>query len=456
MDTSAPHLTRTLTLGPVVLFGLAYMAPMIVLGTFGVLDEDSGGVVPTAYLLALVAMLFTATSYGRLAAAFPVAGSAYTYTRRTIDSRVGFLVGWAVLLDYFFIPMVIWLIGAAYLNGQFPSVPAWVWILLFIVLTTVLNVLGIKVAANVNLLLMAMQVLVLVFFVLLSFGHMSNAGGFGAIFSAHAFWHGGTSVSKVAAGAAVAAYSFLGFDAITTLTEETTDARRTIPRAIVLVTVIGGVIFVIASYATQLVASGVHVASADTAASDIAKVIGGRLFGAIFLAGLVVTQFASGIAAQASASRLLYAMGRDGVLPRRVFGFVHRGFHTPVFNIGAVGVVGIIAVWLNVSESTGFINFGAFTAFTFVNLCVIAMAIRNRTLGSVRGVLLGLVAPLIGAGVDVWLLTNLDRIAIVLGLSWLGVGIVYLVVLTRGFRVAPPEVSPVAKDAALETEESLP
>ncbi|WP_216897745.1 APC family permease [Nocardia alni] len=451
MDGSAGHLTRTLTLGPVVLFGLAYMAPMIVLGTFGVLDEDSGGVVPTAYLLALVAMLFTAMSYGRLAAAFPVAGSAYTYTRRTIDARVGFLVGWAVLLDYFFIPMVIWLIGAAYLNGEFPSVPAWVWILLFIVLTTALNVVGIKVAANVNLLLMAMQVLVLIFFVVLSFGHMSNAGGFDAIFSAHPFWHAGTTVSKVAAGAAVAAYSFLGFDAITTLTEETTDARRTIPRAILLVTVIGGIVFVIASYATQLVAAGVHVNSADTAASDIAKVIGGRLFGAIFLAGLVITQFASGIAAQASASRLLYAMGRDGVLPRRIFGFVHRNFHTPVFNIGLIGVVGIIAVGLNVSESTSFINFGAFTAFTFVNLCVIALSLRNHTLNTARGILTGLIAPLIGAGVDVWLLTNLDNTAIILGVSWLVLGILYLLYLTRGLRVSPPEMDLTEGEAAAST-----
>ncbi|WP_232535078.1 APC family permease [Nocardia terpenica] len=453
MDAPTPHLSRTLTLGPVVLFGLAYMAPMIVLGTFGVLDDDTGGVVPTAYLLALVAMLFTAVSYGRMAAAYPVAGSAYTYTRRTIDARVGFLVGWAVLLDYFFLPMVIWLIGAAYLHDQFPATPAWVWIVLFIVATTALNVVGIKLAANVNLLLMAMQVLVLIFFVVLSFRHVSSTAGFGAMFSGVPFGHSGTTVSKVAAGAAVAAYSFLGFDAITTLTEETKDARRTIPRAIVLVTVLGGVIFVIAAYATQLAALRVHVRNSDTAASDIAHVIGGQLFGAIFLAGLVITQFASGIAAQASASRLLYAMGRDSVLPHKVFGYVHRAFHTPVFNIAAIGVVGIVAVGLNVSESTGFINFGAFTAFTFVNLCVIALSIRRGTLRGARGILANLIAPLIGAGVCVWLLTNLDTIAIVLGVIWLALGICYLTYLTRGFRKAPPEVTFTEEDRPDETPE---
>lgn len=440
MSAPAPSLTRTLTLGPVVLFGLAYMAPMIVLGTFGVLADATGGVVPTAYLVALVAMLFTAVSYGRMAAAYPVAGSAYTYARRTIDSRVGFLVGWAVLLDYFFLPMVIWLIGASYLSAQFPTVPSWVWILLFIVLTTGLNVVGIKLAANVNLLLMAMQVLVLVFFVILSFRHVGATSGAG-LFSGAAFGHSGTTVSKVAAGAAVAAYSFLGFDAITTLTEETRNPKRTIPQAIVLVTIIGGILFVIASYATQLVAFGVHVHNADSAAFEIAAAIGGRLFSSIFLAGLIITQFASGIAAQASAARLLFAMGRDGVLPKKVFGFVHRHFRTPVVNIGLIGVVGLVAVALNVSESTGFINFGAFTAFTFVNLCVIAMALRRGTLRGVQGILVNGVVPLIGAVVDGWLLTNLDRIAIVLGLCWLAVGICYLLFLTRGLRRKPPEVS---------------
>lgn len=451
MDT---RLTRTLTLGPVVLFGLAYMAPMIVLGTFGELADSSGNAVPTAYLLALVAMLFTAISYGRMSAAYPVAGSAYTYTRRTIDSRVGFLVGWAVLLDYFFLPMVIWLIGASFLQRQFPDVPTWVWILLFIALTTALNVVGIKLAANVNLLLMAMQVLVLLFFVILSFRHVAATNGAGSMFTGAAFGNSATTVSGVAAGAAIAAYSFLGFDAITTLTEETKEPKRTIPRAIVMVTVIGGVIFVVASYATQLVALHLHGLDPNSAAFDIAATIGGRLMSSVFLAGLVITQFASGIAAQASASRLLFAMGRDNVLPKRVFGYLQRKFHTPVINIGLIGLVGIVAVALDPATSVSFINFGAFTAFTFVNLCVIAMAIRRRTLSGVKGILINLVLPLAGAAVDVWLLTNLDGVAIRLGLSWLAIGIVYLAYLTKGFRRPPPEMDFDEEAQELQTAET--
>src|SRR5664280_1479080 len=175
MVTHPPSLTRSLTLRPVVLFGLAYLAPMIVLGTFGVLAEATHGSTPTGYLLALVALLFTALSYGKMSTLFPVAGSAYAYTRRSIDSRVGFLVGWAVLLDYFFLPMVIWLIGAAFLSAKFPGVPTWIWIVAFIVITSALNLIGIKAAANANILLMAFQILVLGIFVALSLRQVFHA-----------------------------------------------------------------------------------------------------------------------------------------------------------------------------------------------------------------------------------------------------------------------------------------
>ena len=285
MDTKATQgtqgsqsrtLTRSLTLRPVVLFGLAYLAPMIVLGTFGVLAEATSGAVPTAYLLALIALLFTALSYGKMSKLFPVAGSAYTYTRRSIDSRVGFLVGWAVLLDYFFLPMVIWLIGTAFLSAQFPDVPSWIWIVAFIVASSVLNLIGIKAAANANLLLMAFQVLVLAIFVVLSLVHVFHTTGARGSGQRHPFFNSQTTFSGVSAGAALAAYSVLGFDAITTLTEETLEPRKTIPRAIILVLLIGGGIFLVVTYSTQLVHPGGVFPNADSAAFAIAKTIGGN------------------------------------------------------------------------------------------------------------------------------------------------------------------------------------
>lgn len=439
--TTPPQLVRTLTLRSLVLLGLAYMTPLIVLGIFGIVAEITGGASASAYLVALVAMLFTAASYGRMASAFPVAGSAYTYVRKTIDSRIGFLVGWAVLLDYLFLPMVIWLIGSSYLNAQFPQIPVALWVVAFIVITTALNIIGIKVADRANLILMTFQVLVIVAFVGLSIGTLVADNGGGALFSSSPFGNSTSTLTSITAGAAVAGYCFLGFDAVTTFTEETIDPERTVPRAILLVALIGGLIFVVVSYTTQLVRPGGVFDDSSSAAREIAIQIGGSLFGAIFLAGLVVAQFTSGLAAQASASRLMYAMGRDGVLPRRLVGVLSARFASPVSAILVTGVVGLLATVLDVATSTSFINFGAFLAFTMVNLSVIVHHFRQRAVGVRLNPASYVLAPTVGALVTIYLLFQLDGQAVRLGLVWLAIGIVVLTVLTKGFRAQPPEMA---------------
>lgn len=436
-----PTLVRALGLRSLVLFGLAYMTPLIVLGIFGVIASTTAGASASAYLIALAAMLFTASSYGRMAAAYPVSGSAYTYVRRTIDPRAGFLTGWAVLLDYLFLPMVIWLIGAAYLDAQFPGVPGWLWVLGFILITTALNVIGIKVADKANYLLMAFQLLVIGLFVALSVASVVRSSGAGGLVSASPFTGIGAGIGGVTAGAAIAAYSFLGFDAVTTFTEEAIEPRKNMPRAILLIALIGGAIFLVIAYTTQLVHPGGEFADSSSAALEIAKQIGGNLFGAVFLAGLILAQFASGIAAQASASRLLFAMGRDGTLPRSVFGTLSAKFRTPAANLVMVGAVGLLAMFLDVATSTSFINFGAFVAFTLVNVSVIVYYFRHRAAGEPRNPLLYVVAPAIGAVITSYLLLQLDTRAIVLGLCWLAVGIVVLGVTSRGFRTLPPEIA---------------
>jgi amino acid transporter len=380
-----------------------------------------------------------------MAVAYPVAGSAYTYVRRAIDSRMGFLVGWAILLDYLFLPMVIWLIGGSYLSAQFPGVPMALWIIGFILITTVLNILGIKVADKANYVLMAFQLLVIVFFVALAIGSVVSASGVGGLASTEPFFNSTSSFATVSAGAAIAAYSFLGFDAVTTLTEETVDPRRNVPRAIMLIALIGGGIFVGVSYVTQLVHPGGVFEDSASAASSIALQIGGQLFGAIFLAGLVVAQFASGLAAQASASRLIYAMGRDSVLPKAVFGRLSAKFHTPVVNLVITGAVGLIAIFLDVATSTSFINFGAFTAFTLVNVAVVCHYLRRRRAGEQLNAVSYVVVPAIGAVICGYLLSQLDSNAITLGVSWLVLGVVVLALITRGFKAAPPEMTATEK-----------
>jgi amino acid transporter len=287
---------------------------------------------------------------------------------------------------------------------------------------------------------MTFQLLILALFVVLSVAHLVRNNQ--SLVSIRPF-AGVDGFSAIAAGAAVAAYSFLGFDAISTLTEETHDAERNVPRAIVLVALIGGAIFIVVTYVVTLVSPGGTFEHPDSLASDIAKTIGGSLFGAVFLAGLVIGQFTSGLAAQAAVARLLYAMGRDGVLPNRLFGMVAERFHTPVFNIALAGVIGLAAIFLDVTTSTSFINFGAFTAFTLVNLAVIGYFRRHRAeeLSPWRY----LVIPFIGAAIDIYLLTQLDSRALILGLCWLGIGVIYLLMLTRGLTREPPDLEGIAK-----------
>jgi amino acid transporter len=433
------RLQRTLSLGSVVLFGIAYMTPIIVLGTFGILAQSTAGMVPAAYLAALVAMFFTAMSYGRMASAFPVAGSAYSYVRKAISPKLGFIAGWAVLLDYLFLPMAIWLIGAAYLHSAFPAVPQWVWVLAFIGVTSVINIIGLKLANGINALLMLVQFLVLVAFVALCI-HYIGGDASKPLWTITPFFNGQMQMPLIMSGAAIACYSFLGFDAVSTLTEETRDPRRTIPRAIMLITLIGGLIFVGVSYFVQIAHPSFEFTDVDSAAYEIARNIGGDLFVSIFLIGLIVGQFASGLSAQASGSRLLFAMGRDGVLPKSFFGTLHARFGTPVNSILLCAVVALLALRLDVTTSTSFINFGAFLAFSLVNLSVIFHYWIGAKQRGLRELVLFLVFPTIGLVADLWLMASLDHLAIYLGLSWLAIGLVYLGFLTRGFSRQPPEM----------------
>ncbi|MHB2249587.1 APC family permease [Pseudomonas fitomaticsae] len=433
------RLQRTLSLGSVVLFGIAYMTPIIVLGTFGILAQSTAGMVPAAYLAALVAMFFTAMSYGRMAAAFPVAGSAYSYVRKAISPKLGFIAGWAVLLDYLFLPMAIWLIGAAYLASAFPSIPQWIWVLAFIGITSAINIIGLKLANGINALLMLVQFLVLIAFVALCV-HYVGGDASTPLWSIKPFFNGDMQMPLIMSGAAIACYSFLGFDAVSTLTEETRDPRRTIPRAIMLITLIGGLIFVGVSYFVQIAHPSFQFDSVDSAAYEIARNIGGDLFVSIFLIGLIVGQFASGLSAQASGSRLLFAMGRDGVLPKSFFGTLHERFGTPVNSILLCAVVALLALKLDVTTSTSFINFGAFLAFSLVNLSVIFHYWIGGEKKGLRELVLFLIFPFIGLAADLWLMVSLDHLAVYLGLSWLAIGVVYLAVLTGGFRRQPPEM----------------
>ncbi|AMA72412.1 Putrescine importer PuuP [Aneurinibacillus sp. XH2] len=440
-NKQAPHFRRTLTLFPLVILGLAYMAPMTVFSTYGVAAQTTHGMVPAAYIVALLAMLFTAYSYGKMVKAYPVAGSAYTYTQKTISPHLGFLVGWSVLMDYLFLPMINFLLSGIFLSAAFPSVPSWIWIILFIAMITGINILGIRMTAKVNGVLVLFQFLVTVIFVALAVKGITNGMGLGTLFSVLPFYNQDVSFSFVLAGASILCLSFLGFDAVTTLSEETIEPKKTVPRAIFLVTFIGGALFTFVSYITQVVYPDfTSFKVVDSAAFEIAQYIGGALFASLFLAGMITSTIASGMSSHASAARLLFAMGREGVLPEKLFGYVHPKYKTPSRNIFLISLFSLSALVVDLATAASFINFGALVAFTFVNLSVIFhYYIRNKQRG-IKGAFLYVLLPLIGSGFTIWLWTNLDKHSIMLGSAWIIAGIVYLLYLTKFFTKQPPQL----------------
>ena len=444
--TSTPAgLHRNLRQRHVVFIGLAYMSPFAVFDTFGIVSEATKGHVPMSYIIITIAVLFTAFSYARMVRVYPSAGSAYTYTRRTIAAPVGFLVGWASLLDYLFLPMINALLAKIYLSAEFPGVPDWMWIVGLILVITVLNIIGVRVSAVANMIMVVFQALLAIVFVVLTVRAILSDDALAFTFAP--FYSVSADMASLVGGASVLALAFLGFDAVTTLSEETVDPRRTVPRSIMWIAALGAAFFVSITYVMQTLVPDLDTLNAITpdiegASPYIALFIGGILFQTIFLAGATVSVVSSGLASQLSASRLLYAMGRDGIIARKLFGYVHPRLGTPVINIVLVGAIALTALQLDLNAATSLINFGAFTAFAFVNLSVIAFWIRHRRTEHTHGSSIGwTLIPGIGFLINVWLWLSLDQLAMTVGLIWSGIGALYLLWLTRGFRRPTPDVA---------------
>ncbi len=435
--TGAPTLRRSLKLSHIVFLGLAYMAPMAVFDTFGIVAEVSEGHVPLSYVLIFIAVAITAWAYSRMVRVYPRAGSAYTYTRESINPHVGFVVGWAATLDYLLLPMINALLSSIYMTVAFPEVPAWVWILGTIVACTVLNLAGVKLAARVNTALVVIQIVTAVAFVVLTVKNIAE-GANGAVFSFTPFLAAADQFSGVAAGAAILALSFLGFDAVTTMSEEAKNPRRDIPRAIFIIVVAAGLFFVVVTYCMQVLFPDVaEVGDIVGASPEMAKYIGGALFQALFIGGYMVAVLGCGITQQMSAARLLYAMGRDDVLPRRLFARLNaKG--VPSVNLVLIGLLATTAIFLDLFQAASLINFGAFVAFTFVNLSVIATYLRFRKDRGARSVLGWVIVPALGAVINVVLWFSLEPSAMLIGALWTVIGFGYLLWRTRLFRAAPP------------------
>ena len=438
MSSPAPETTKTtsefkrvLTLNDLVLFGLAFIGPTAPYSMFGIATIKSNGHLPLVYLLAMVAMSFTAFSYGRLAATWPEAGSTYTYVTKALHPIVGFLAGWAMILDYLLIPMLSVIFVALTANKVWTGVPYSAWVVIAAVGITAINLGGIRMTARANSVMNAIMFVSLIWFIALAIKALTSGVGEATLFSTKPFFNPQTfSFSDITSATSLAVLSFIGFDGVTTLAEDAKNPRRDIGRATLLVCFIAGGLFVLESYLAQMVWPDYKTfAPIETAFMDIGKLIGGASLFYFLSFVLVVAGVASAVTGQASAARLLCGMGRDRLLPYRIFGYVHPRWGTPIYSVLLMGAVHLIgAVLLQYTEAAELVNFGAFIGFILVNVCVIRLGLQSQ-----RSVIT-LLLPLLGGLTCFYIWLHLSGFALRLGAVWLVLGVVYLLLLTRGFK----------------------
>lgn len=435
--SSAPRLWRALTLWDLILYGVIVIQPTAPMSVFGVLSERGRGHVVTTILIAMVGMLFTAISYGRMARAYPSAGSAFTYVGQEINPALGYVTGWSMVMDYMLNPMIciIWVSQQAHVFA--PGVPYWIWAVIFGAVFSYLNIQGVKTSARLNAALAAgMGVVIAIFFVAAAryiFGHPHG----GAAFFTRPFYDPQMfSTKAVLGGTSIAVLSYIGFDGISTLSEEAENPRRNILLATVLTCFLIGILSAVEVYAAQLLwPASEPFPNVDTAFVFAAGRAWLPLF-AIVGFTLLVANFGSGMGAQLGAARLLFGMGRSKALPERFFGAVDPKRHVPRNNVIFVGVIalaGALLVAFNLfSYGLGaeMLNFGALIAFMGVNLA----AFLRYYVREPQKKFSNFFPPLAGFVICLLLWWNLSRKAWIVGSIWMTVGIAFGAWKTRGFR----------------------
>ena len=424
------QLRPVLSLSALVLFGLAFVGPTAPYTFFGVGAVQSRGHFALVYLIAMAAVSFTAFSYGKMASAFPEAGSTYSYASRAIHPVVGYFAGWVMILDYLLMPMLCVIIVGATSNKLAPSIPYSVWVIFTAAAITGINLAGIEMTSRATTIFNIILAVSVVWFVGAAVWALTHGIGRATLFSIEPFCSPQRfSLRAVMSATPVAVLSFLGFDGISTLAEDAKDPQKNISRATVLVCLIAGILFILQTYLGQLIWPDYRTFfPIETAFSDIGRLIGGAAL-AYLIALLVVAQaWASGIASQASASRLLYGMARDGRLPQALFGHLHAERRTPTYSIILMGAVAMFGgLMLDLDKAAELVNFGACAGFMVVNLSVIGhyfVRLRGKWWSS-------LVSPAIGFLICLWIWFSVSTLAMKVGALWTLAGLAYLVIALR-------------------------
>ncbi|MFF5076101.1 APC family permease [Actinoplanes sp. NPDC000266] len=424
------ELSRSLSFTDLLIYGLIFMVPIAPFGIFGSVYSGSGGMVALAYVIGMVAMMFTALSYAQMVKAFPMAGSVYSYAGRGIAPPVGFLAGWVILLDYVLVPGLLYLVASVAMHSLVPGVPVWLWLVAFVLLNTVVNYLGIKMTARVNRIMLVAELIILAIFLAVGVAHLDRFS-FSPLFNADTF-----SWSVVFGAVSIAVLSFLGFDGISMLAEESREEARQIGRAMVGALLVAGTLFVVQTWVAALLVPDAPGLLADgdpegTAFYDAARAAGGAwLANLTALATAIAWGFANSLVAQAATSRLLYAMARDRQMPR-FLARINERHKVPANATLLVAVVSLTLGLYMASRDDGIsllstlVNFGAMTAFLALHVAVVVHYVVRQ--GS-RDWWRHLIVPVVGFLILLYVVINADIAAQMLGFAWLGIGVIVLIV----------------------------
>ena len=435
-----PRLRRVLSLWDLILYGIVAVTPSAPVTVFGLALVMSKGHAVDTILVAMVAMVFTGFSYGRMAALYPSAGSAYTYVGRGLNPHLGFLAGWAMLLDYVVIPLFCVIYGSLAIQRILPQVPYLAWTALLAGLMTYLNLRGIRSTARANQVLISVMMVVLIAFIVLAIRYIFGHQGWSGLFTLRPFYNPQTfSVSSLATATSFAALTYLGFDSVTTLAEDVHNPRRNVLLATVLVCAFTGVFGGLLVYLAQIAWPDYSTfQNIETAFMDVTQRVGGSLLFQAMALLIFVANVGSGLTGQVGAARLLFGMGRDNVLPRRFFSYLDPKHNSPTHNIWLIGILAFVGAQVMSYELTAeILNFGAFLGFMGVNVATFWQFYVVGQPGRKKNFFADALIPGLGFIFCLIIWVGLATPAKIAGGIWFAAGLIHSGIRTRGFRTRP-------------------
>ena len=426
MAAAPGTLKRSLRYWDLIVYGLAYIAPYAPLSTLGFVWQTSNGLIVLAYLLGGVCMYFTAKSYAVMTEAVPQAGSVYGFARHALGRFPGFIAGWMILLDYLLIPAFVYVLTAVAFEQLIPSVGRATWIILTSGFTLLVNWFGVTVTTRANFIAVGLQVLGLVLF--MAFGVVALGRGFGTggLTLAPVYSHVAFSPGAIFSATSICIMSFLGFDAISTLSEEVEGHdRHVVGRAIIAVLVISAAFFVLVTFVLGNLLPGIAIKDPAAAVYELATAAIG-VWAALALAWsyAIVVGLSNALPMQVGVARVLFAMGRDRQLPHAL-ARVHPRYNTPYVGMlvtAAISTSVALAMRDLMDELATIVNFGALSGFLLLHVSVLVeFGIKRRSSAWFQHVLV----PILGIVVVLAVFTGMSRLAAVVGSSWLAVGLCY-------------------------------